>query len=71
MEMKIKKNKKVELDLDVVDRLALISLHDHRNFLTSMLESGAASGYLHPEDLDRNSTLINAFSEVIKYYGDK
>lgn len=69
--MKIKKNKKVELDLDVVDRLALISLHDHRKFLTSMLESGTASGYLHTEDLDRNSALINAFSEVIKYYGDK
>ena len=27
--------------------------------------------YLHTEDLDRNSALINAFSEVIKYYGDK
>ena len=60
------KNDKVELDLDTLDRLALISLRDHRKYLISMLEGG---DYLHPDDQQRNARLIGAFTEVIKYYG--
>ena len=60
------KNDKVELDLDTLDRLALISLRDHRTYLISMLEGG---DYLHPDDQQRNARLIGAFTEVIKYYG--
>jgi len=68
--MKVKKmNKKVELDMDVVDRLALISLSDHRNYLVKSLEDGV--GYLHPDDQMRNARLIGAFTEVINYYGGK
>ena len=64
--MKMKKNDKVELDLDTVDHLALISLNDHRKYLVAMLEG---NGYLHPDDQERNARLIGAFTEVIKYYG--
>jgi hypothetical protein len=64
--MKMQKNDKVELDLDTLDRLALISLNDHRKYLISMLEG---TGYLHPDDQQRNARLIGAFTEVIKYYG--
>lgn len=60
--------KKVELDLDTVDRLALISLNDHRKFLTESLEAG---NYFHPDDQKRSAELIDAFTEVIKYYGGK
>jgi hypothetical protein len=60
------KSDKVELDLDTLDRLALISLKDHRTYLISMLEGG---DYLHPDDQQRNARLIGAFTEVIKYYG--
>lgn len=69
--MKLKKmtNKKVELDADIVDRLALISLSDHRNYLIASLEEGAS--FLHPDDQQRNARLIGAFTEVIKYYGGK
>ncbi len=62
----MKKNDKVELDLDTLDRLALISLNDHRKYLVDMLESGH---YLHPVDQQHNARLIGAFTEVIKYYG--
>lgn len=62
-------NKKVELDLDTVDRLALISLNDHRKHLIEMLEGGAE--FVHPDDQQRNARLIGAFTEVIKYYGGK
>jgi hypothetical protein len=64
--MMMQKNDKVELDLDTLDRLALISLRDHRTYLISMLEG---SDYLHPDDQQRNARLIGAFTEVIKYYG--
>lgn len=60
--------KKVELDLDTVDRLALVSLNDHRRFLIESLEAG---DYFHPDDKQRSAELINAFTEVIKYYGGK
>ena len=63
------KNKKVELDLDIVDSLALVSLYDHRNYLVEALESGLE--FLHPDDQERNARLIGAFTEVIKYYGGK
>jgi hypothetical protein len=62
-------SKKVELDTDIVDRLALISLNDHRNYLIQSLEGGA--GFLHPDDQMRDARLIGAFTEVIKYYGGK
>lgn len=62
-------NKKVELDLDIVDRLALVSLSDHRNYLIESLESSVE--FLHPDDQQRNARLIGAFTEVIKYYGGK
>lgn len=62
-------NKKIELDLDIVDSLALISLHDHRNYLIESLEGSAE--FLHPDDQQRNARLIGAFTEVINYYGGK
>lgn len=65
---KMKKNDKVELDLDTLDRLALISLKDHRKYLIDMLEG---SDFLHPIDQQQNARLIGAFTEVIKYYGSE
>ena len=62
-------NKKVELDLDVVDSLALISLTDHRNYLIGTLEGSLE--FLHPDDQQRNARLIGAFTEVINYYRRK
>jgi hypothetical protein len=62
-------NKKIELDLDIVDRLALVSLNDHRNYLIDALECGIE--FLHPDDQQRNARLIGAFTEVIRYYGGK
>ena len=62
-------SKKVELDSDVLDRLALISLHDHRRYLLESLEGSVE--FLHPDDQERNARLIGAFTEVIKYYGGK
>ena len=64
----MKKNDKVELDLDTLDRLAVLSLNDHRKYLISMLEG---SDFLHPDDQQRNARLIGAFTEVINYYGGK
>ncbi len=61
--------KKVELDSDVVDKLALISLYDHRNYLLESLEGSVE--FLHPDDQQRNAKLIGAFTEVINYYGGK
>lgn len=62
-------SKKVELDSDVLDRLALISLQDHRNYLIQSLEGSVE--FLYSDDQMRDSRLISAFTEVIKYYGGK
>ena len=62
-------SKKVELDSDVVDKIALISLYDHRRYLLESLEGSVE--FLHPDDQERNARLIGAFTEVIKYYGGK
>ena len=62
-------SKKVELDSDVVDQLALISLYDHRRYLLESLEGSVE--FLHPDDQEKNARLIGAFTEVIKYYGGK
>jgi hypothetical protein len=62
-------SKKVELDLDVVDQLALLSLNDHRKYLLEMLEGSVE--FLHPDDQEKNARLIGAFTEVIRYYGGK
>lgn len=62
-------SKKVELNSDVADRLALISLYDHRRYLLESLEDSVE--FLHAEDQERNARLIDAFTEVIKYYGGK
>jgi hypothetical protein len=62
----MRENDKVELDLDILDSLAVLSLNDHRKYLISMLEGG---DYLHPDDQQRNARLIGAFTEVLKYYG--
>ena len=64
-----KMSKKVELDSDIVDRLALISLQDHRNYLIQSLEGSVE--FLYSDDQIRDSRLISAFTEVIKYYGGK
>jgi len=64
----MRENDKVELDLDTLDRLAVLSLNDHRKYLISMLEG---SDFLHPDDQQRNARLIGAFTEVINYYGGK
>jgi hypothetical protein len=64
----MRENDKVELDLDTLDRLAALSLNDHRKYLISMLEG---SDFLHPDDQQRNARLIGAFTEVINYYGGK
>ncbi len=58
-----------EVDLDIVDQLALVSLNDHRRHLVEMLESGTE--FLHPDDQQRNARLIGAFTEVINYYNGK
>lgn len=62
-------SEKAEIDTDVLDKLALISLNDHRRFLVESLEGGIE--FLHPDDQERNARLIGAFTEVIKYYGGK
>lgn len=71
-------SKGLEIPHEVADGIVLASLIDHRKYLQSELKAWEKNpktdinpdGYwLHPEDVVKNTVLIRAMDEIIKYYG--
>jgi hypothetical protein len=72
--------KKIELDADIADRIALLVLEEHRDLLREQLtnwqknpksEANPAGYYLHSEDVVGNMQLVAALDLIIKYFGGK
>lgn len=62
--------KKLELDMEVADRITLLSLQDQYNYLKEELRAHIEDGqYLHEEDVTKNHQLIYCFKHIIKHYG--
>jgi hypothetical protein len=62
-------NKRVEIDSETADRIALITLKEQRQYLKKELRDFKKGAYLHPEDVVNNTRLVQALDLVIDYYG--
>jgi hypothetical protein len=72
--------RKIELDGDIADRIALLVLQEHRDLLQEQLtkwqknpksEANPQGYYLHPEDVTGNMQLVAALDLIIGYFGGK
>ena len=72
--------RKIELDGDIADRIALLVLKEHRSLLKEQLrkwqknpksEANPRGYYLHPEDVTGNMQLVAALDLIIGYFGGK
>jgi hypothetical protein len=62
-------SKKLEIDVETADRIAVITLKEQRGYLKKELAKFKKGEYLHPEDVVNNTRMIQALDVVIKYYG--
>jgi hypothetical protein len=62
-------SKKLEIDSETADRIALITLKEQRKYLKKELTQFKKGEYLHPDDVVNNTRLVQAMDLVIKYYG--
>jgi len=60
---------KYKIDTETADKITLDVLKDHRRYLEEELENYENGGYLHPEDVVSNQTLIKHLTKVIEYFG--
>jgi hypothetical protein len=61
--------RKLEIDSETADRIALLTLKEQRGYLKKELKKFKKGEYLHPEDVVLNTRLVQALDLVIKYYG--
>lgn len=58
------------LPYEVVEKIALASLQDQREYLQKELDAHFNDGaWLHPEDIPNNRELIYCLNKLISYYG--
>lgn len=58
------------LPYEVIEKIALASLLDQRDYLQKELDAYFSDGaYLHPDDISNNRELIYCLNKLIKYYG--
>jgi hypothetical protein len=62
-------SKKIEIDSETADRIALVTLKEQRQYLKKELAQFKKGEYLHPEDVVLNTRLVQALDLVIKHYG--
>ena len=70
--------KKIELEAEIADRIALIVLREHRNILQKQLtswqknprsETNPTGYWLHPDDAVNNMQLVASLDLIIQYFG--
>ena len=70
--------KKIELEAEIADRIALIVLQEHRNILQKQLtswqknprsETNPTGYWMHPEDVVNNMQLVASLDLIIQYFG--
>jgi hypothetical protein len=62
-------NKKLEIDFETADRIAVLTMKEQRKYLKKELADFKKGEYLHPEDVVNNTRVIQALDLVIKHYG--
>ena len=62
-------SKKLEIDFETADRIAVITLKEQRKYLKKELADFKKGEYLHPEDVVNNTRVVQALDVVIKHFG--
>ena len=58
------------LDWITADRITILNLKDHRDYLTSELKDHSEGHWLHPDDVVYNKAIIEAIDVLLRYYGE-
>ena len=59
----------LKIDWETADRITLLNLKEHRDYLTKELEDYIDGHWLHPEDVVNNKEVIKALDRIIVYFG--
>ncbi len=62
-------SKKLEIDFETADRIAVIVLKEQRQYLKKELKDFNKGEYLHPDDVVNNTRVVQALDVVIKHFG--
>lgn len=62
-------SKKLEIDFETADRIAVLTLKEQRKYLKKELADFKQGQYLHPEDVSGNQIMIYHLDAVIKHFG--
>ena len=60
--------KKLEIDYETADRIALIVLKDHRKYVKKELKAHKKGAWMHPEDVGLNMQTIAALDLIISHF---
>lgn len=65
-------SKGLTLDFETADRITVLSLRDHLNYLKQEVKDHVENGsWMHPEDFEQSVTkLIPALETILKYFGE-
>lgn len=61
--------RKLEIDVETADRITVISLKEQRQYLKKELKRYNKGEWLHPEDVVKNTQLVQAMNLIIAHYG--
>ena len=68
----------ITLDGDAADRITVLNLKEQRSYLMKVLsewkkdprtDTNPGGKWMHPEDVEINTRMIEALNTVIKYFG--
>ncbi len=62
-------SKKLEIDFETADRIAVLTMKEQRKYLKKELADFKQGQYLHPEDVSGNQIMIHHLDAVIKHFG--
>jgi hypothetical protein len=54
------------IDKETADKLTVMNLTDYRDYLKKELKQFSKGEYLHPEDVEHNTKMIEALNFVLK-----
>lgn len=64
-------SKKVELDGEIIDRITVLGLTEHMNYLRKDIKNHKKDiKKVHPEDLTYAMDMVEHFKKVLQYYGN-
>jgi hypothetical protein len=60
---------KIELDAQTADNITLLNLKEHRSYLKKTLKDFDKGAYVHPEDVENITRVIQSLNLLIKHFG--